>query len=67
MIQKFLVDKRFTTIKDAEACQREMVDQHKIKDAFVAIYNLKHERIAIFNTYDGKFILLSGDRVPVYF
>jgi len=40
---------------------------HKITDAFVAIYNMENERIAIYNTIKGEFVILKGDQKPVYF
>ncbi|HNW90310.1 MAG TPA: hypothetical protein PKN48_11645 [Bacteroidales bacterium] len=67
ILNKFIIDQKFTTIKDAAVIQQEMWTVHKITDAFVAIYNMDNERIAIYNTIKGEFVILKGDQKPVYF
>jgi len=68
LINKFILNKVFSTIKEASVVQREMWTTHKITDAFVAIYDAgTNERVAIYNTIIGEFIILKGDQKPKYF
>lgn len=67
LIHKFIINKVFTTIKEAAEVQREMWTVHGITDAFVAIYTMEHERVAIYNTIIGQFVILKGDQKPFYF
>ncbi|MEI6123894.1 MAG: hypothetical protein WCQ95_09700 [Bacteroidota bacterium] len=64
---KFILDKKFKTIEEAAIVQKEMWNVHKITDAFVAIYNMQNQRIAIYNTISQQFVILKGDEKPVYF
>ncbi|MFH1608878.1 MAG: hypothetical protein ABH951_02585 [Patescibacteria group bacterium] len=66
-IQKFLIGQKFSRLKDAAPVQREMIDKHNIKDAFIAVYTLDNKRVAIYNTVEEEFVLLSGDKKPVKF
>lgn len=68
LINKFILNKVFSTIKEASVVQREMWTTHKITDAFVAIYDAgTNERVAIYNTIIGEFVILKGDQKPKYF
>lgn len=68
VIDKFIINQVFKTIQEAAVVQREMWTIHKITDAFVAIYDsVTNERVAIYNTIIGKFIILKGDQKPFYF
>ncbi len=67
ILNKFIIDQKYTSIKEAAEIQQEMRTVHKITDAFVAIYNMENERIAIYNTIKGEFVILKGDQKPVYF
>jgi hypothetical protein len=67
ILDRFLIEEKFYTLKKASSMQTDMVEKHNIKDAFVAVYNKQDERIAIFNVYTGNFVLLSGDKIPVKF
>jgi hypothetical protein len=64
---KFLIDVKYSTLKDASAIQEEMWNVHKIADAFIAVYNMSDERIAIYNSVKGEFVLLSQGAKPVKF
>jgi hypothetical protein len=66
-IGKFMVDARYPSLKEAAAIQEEMWNKHKIKDAFIAVYDLNNERIAIYNSIKGEFVLLSPNAKPVIF
>jgi hypothetical protein len=66
-ITRFLVNTKFTTLKDAAQLQETMINQHHIRDAFVAVYDLNGERIAIYNTFSGTFVLLKEGAVPKNF
>jgi hypothetical protein len=68
LLNKFIIDQVFKTIKDASVVQQEMWTVHKITDTFVAIYDFDtNERVAIYNTIIGKFVILKGDQKPFYF
>jgi hypothetical protein len=68
LIHKFIINQVFTTIMEAGVVQREMWMIHHITDAFVAIYDSStNERVAIYNTIIGKFVILKGDQKPFYF
>jgi len=68
LINKFIINKVFDNIKGASEVQREMWTVHKITDAFVAIYDaVTNERVAIYNTIIGEFIILKGEQKPKYF
>jgi hypothetical protein len=66
-IGKFMVDAKYTTLKEASAVQEEMWNRHHIKDAFIAVYDVNNIRIAIYNSIKGEFILLSPGAKPVVF
>ncbi len=66
-IGKFMVDKRFASLKDAAIVQEEMWNRHNIRDAFIAVYNTDNERIAIYNSIKGEFVMLSAGAKPVIF
>jgi hypothetical protein len=68
LIHKFIINEVFKTIMEASVVQREMWTIHHITDAFVAIYDAStNERVAIYNTIIGKFVILKGDQKPFYF
>ncbi len=67
ILRKFMLNQKFSTIKEAETAQMEMWNVHKIADAFVAIYNKKNERVAIYNTKKKEFVILKGDKKLIYF
>lgn len=66
-ITRFLVSTKFTTLKDAALMQETMINTHHIRDAFVAVYNLNGERVAIYNTLSGTFVLLKEGATPKNF
>lgn len=57
-ITRFLVNQRFTVLREAAQLQDEMIRVHRIKDAFVAIYDKSGQRVAIYNSFTGQFIML---------
>jgi hypothetical protein len=68
LIHKFIINEVFNTIMEASVVQREMWTIHHITDAFVAIYDAStNERVAIYNTILGKFVILKGDQKPFMF
>ncbi len=68
LLNKFIINQVYKTIKDASVVQQEMWTTHRITDAFVAIYDFDtNERVAIYNTIIGKFVILKGDQKPFYF
>ena len=68
LIHKFIINVVFNTIAEASVVQREMWNVHKITDTFVAIYDAStNERVAIYNTIIGKFVILKGDQKPFMF
>lgn len=66
-VEKLLIDQKFATLAEAIACQKEMRDTYKIKDAFIAVYNMQNERIAIYNSDNGEFVILIPEAKPVIF
>ncbi len=66
-ITRFLINTKFNTLKEAAQLQEVMINTHHIRDAFVAVYNRGGERIAIYNTFTGSFVLLKEGAVPRIF
>ncbi len=66
-LHKFLLEQKYATINEAAKVQQEMWTVHKITDAFVAIYNMENERIAIYNTIKGEFVILKEGQKPIFF
>jgi hypothetical protein len=66
-INRFLVDQKFSSLKDAANLQQEMITKHHIKDAFVSVYDISGKRVAIYNTVTGEFVAIQGNNKPRFF
>jgi hypothetical protein len=67
IVNKFLVDQKFMTLAEAEECQKEMIEKHRITDAFIAVYNSSDKRVAIYNSENKMFIMLVTGEKPERF
>lgn len=66
-LRKFIIDEKYSTIREAAAVQEEMIVKHKIKDAFIPIYDNTDTRIAIYNINTRELIILVKKLKPVSF
>lgn len=57
-IIRFLVNSKFSSIREALPIQQEMITRHRIHDAFISVYSREGERVAIFNSTTGELVLL---------
>lgn len=57
-IIRFLVNTKFTSIREALPVQQEMIQKHRIHDAFISVYTREGERVAIYNSTTGELVLL---------
>jgi hypothetical protein len=67
IITRFIINRRFTTLKDAMQLQSEVISQRKIKDAFIAVYTKSGERVAIYDPFLGTFVILKAGAEPHIF